>query len=119
MLSPDTQSVFTITGSQGTDSGCHMQVRLFREYPSSIAGPIIRLENHESSDDEANAGEHRGAPAIDGPIEPASRELMQESALQRAAFNPGKYERIDQLVVKSNLSKVSSSLPLGKILTRS
>ncbi|KAI0321952.1 alpha/beta-hydrolase [Amylostereum chailletii] len=76
-------------------------------------------ESHKSSDDEANDGEHVGAPTIDGRIEAASREVMQESALQRAVFNPGTYERIDQLVVKSNLARVSTTIPLGKILARS
>lgn len=62
-----------------------------------------------------------GALALEGQLETASKEIVRVSATHRAMFNPGTVERMDQLVVKSNLARVASAtaIPLGRLIIRS
>jgi len=59
---------------------------------------------------------HVGAPAED-QIQPASNEVIRVSAQGRMAFNPGKVERMERIVGRSGISKVTGAIPL-KLVSR-
>ena len=59
----------------------------------------------------AHPEKHVGAPAED-QIQPASNEVMRASAQGRMTFNPGKVERMERIVGKSGISKVTGAIPL-------
>ncbi|KAH9977632.1 alpha/beta-hydrolase [Lactifluus volemus] len=58
--------------------------------------------------------QHAGAPS-EGQIQPASEEVMLASARHRMAFNPGTVERMERIVGKSGIQKMTGAIPLVKL----
>ncbi|KAI9513248.1 alpha/beta-hydrolase [Russula earlei] len=58
--------------------------------------------------------QHVGGPT-EGQIQPASEEVMRVSAQHRMAFNPGKVERMERIVGKSGIQKMTGAIPLVKL----
>jgi len=58
-----------------------------------------------------NSEQHVGGPTLD-QIQPASEEVMMVSAQQRIAFNPGTVERMERIVGKSGIQRVTGAIPL-------
>jgi hypothetical protein len=57
--------------------------------------------------------QHVGAPT-EGQVQPASEEVMRVSAQHRIAFNPGTVERMERIVGKSGIQKMTGAIPLVK-----
>ncbi|KAI0303936.1 alpha/beta-hydrolase [Russula brevipes] len=58
--------------------------------------------------------QHVGAPA-EGQIQPASEEVMRVSAQHRMTFNPGTVERMERIVGKSGIQRMTGAIPLVKL----
>ncbi|KAH9002261.1 alpha/beta-hydrolase [Lactarius hatsudake] len=65
----------------------------------------------EAEEQPANPAQHVGGPT-EGQIQPASGEVMMNSAQQRIAFNPGTIERMEKIVGKTGIQKVTGAIPL-------
>ncbi|KAH9045258.1 alpha/beta-hydrolase [Lactarius pseudohatsudake] len=65
----------------------------------------------EAEERPVNPAQHVGAPT-EGQIQPASGEVMLNSAQQRIAFNPGTIERMEKIVGKTGIQKVTGAIPL-------
>jgi len=58
--------------------------------------------------------QHIGAPA-EGQIQPASEEVIRVSAQHRMTFNPGTVERMERIVGKSGIQRMTGAIPLVKL----
>jgi hypothetical protein len=58
--------------------------------------------------------QHVGGPT-EGQIQPASEEIMLVSAQHRIAFNPGTVERMERIVGRSGIQKMTGAIPLVKL----
>ncbi|KAH9077023.1 alpha/beta-hydrolase [Lactarius deliciosus] len=65
----------------------------------------------EAEEQPVNPAQHVGGPT-EGQIQPASGEVMLNSAQQRIAFNPGTIERMEKIVGKTGIQKVTGAIPL-------
>lgn len=65
----------------------------------------------EAEDPRENLEQHVGGPT-EGQIQPASEEVMRTSAQQRMGFNPGTVERMERIVGRSGIQKVTGAIPL-------
>jgi hypothetical protein len=61
--------------------------------------------------------QHVGGPT-EGWNQPASEEVMRVSAQHRVAFNPGRIERMERIVGKSGIQKMTGAIPLVKLAGR-
>ncbi|KAI9467164.1 alpha/beta-hydrolase [Lactarius psammicola] len=82
--------------------------RSWMSYVENIPEAEVRPENRE---------QHVGGPT-EGQIQPASEEVMLNSAQQRIAFNPGTVERMERIVGKSGIQKMTGAIPLVKLGSR-
>ncbi|KAN0126704.1 Alpha/Beta hydrolase fold [Russula decolorans] len=71
------------------------------------------VENVPEAEEEAHLDQHVGGPT-EGQIQPASEEVMRISAQHRIAFNPGTVERMERIVGKSGIQKMTGAIPLVK-----
>lgn len=58
--------------------------------------------------------QHVGGPT-EGQIQPASEEVRWVSAQHRVAFNPGRVERMERIIGKSGIQKMTGAIPLVKL----
>jgi len=80
-------------------------------------GYRIRAENVPEREEPEHPEQHVGGPT-EGQIQPASEEVMWISAQHRVAFNPGTVERMERIVGKSGIQKVTAAIPLVKFAGR-
>jgi hypothetical protein len=71
----------------------------------------MRAENVPEAEESVHLEQHVGGP-IEGQIQPASEEVMRVSAQHRVAFNPGTVERMERIVGKSGIQKMTGVIQL-------
>jgi len=74
----------------------------------------LRAENVPEAEEPEHPGQHVGGPT-EGQIQPASQEVRWVSAQHRIAFNPGTVERMERIVGKSGIQKMTGAIPLVKL----
>ncbi|KAI0276318.1 alpha/beta-hydrolase [Russula aff. rugulosa BPL654] len=72
------------------------------------------VENIPEAEEPEHLEQHVGGPT-EGQIQPASEEVMRVSAQHRIAFNPGTVERMERIVGKSGIQKMTGAIPLVKL----
>lgn len=80
-------------------------------------GYRIRAENVPKAEEPEHVEQHVGGPT-EGQIQPASAEVMRVSAQHRIAFNPGTVERMERIVGKSSIQRMTGAIPLVKLGSR-
>ncbi|KAI0268106.1 alpha/beta-hydrolase [Gloeopeniophorella convolvens] len=81
--------------------------RSWMSYAENIPGA------QKSPPEEAHSDQHIGGPT-EGQTQPASEEVMMNSAHNRMAFNPGTVESMERIVPKSSIQKMAGALPRVK-----